>query len=406
MKRSATVVASLGVCDGAPPRAPQRPGDGLWIPPHHGRLRCAPPVNDCHSAAVHWACGGFAGRSVRCGGDLPSDRLFAAPRACTTPPRRLILLPSLVAAPVCVPLCVCLRRRSTVSELCNVLTQSAVPAGGLHLNRVDLCRACDLCAGGSCCDPQVWRADSDDCDVDGILELRAQRLVHYHSSSATNLDQHRAVWRRKLLRVLSHVCSRLHRALLQCGARARLVWAVPADYDRCCACRFSTRHRGRFWRRIVTTAIEACIQGYSWRSIKAARCPGTCCQYSSRLLLPQVLGRHQHLMDSRNSTTRTVSLHAHMRPLPCMRRNSPTCVPGGPGTTWRDRVNLGWAGQTSEFFIALAVMCFAGTCALCIIQPPPAHTTIQGESATLSPRNSALGASHSLDQETRSPYLD
>ena len=64
---------------------------------------------------------------------------------------------------------------------------------------------------------------------------------------------------------------------------------------------------------------------------------------------------------------------------------------GGPDTTWRDRVNLGWAGQTSVFFIALAAMCLAGTGALCTIQPPPA-SHVQGETtATFSTRHSALG---------------
>ena len=43
----------------------------------------------------------------------------------------------------------------------------------------------------------------------------------------------------------------------------------------------------------------------------------------------------------------------------------------GPGTTWRDRINLGWDGSSSEFFLALAVMCLAGTGALCLIRPSP-----------------------------------
>lgn len=43
------------------------------------------------------------------------------------------------------------------------------------------------------------------------------------------------------------------------------------------------------------------------------------------------------------------------------------------------------------FFIALAVMCLAGTGALCTIQPPPSSAHLQGETATLSPRHSALG---------------
>ena len=94
--------------------------------------------------------------------------------------------------------------RSTVSELCHLPTQSAVLAGGLDFNRVHLCRASYLGVGGSSGNPKVWRADGDDCDVDGVLELRAECIVHNHPDCATDVDQHRAVWRRKLrLRGLS-----------------------------------------------------------------------------------------------------------------------------------------------------------------------------------------------------------
>lgn len=64
---------------------------------------------------------------------------------------------------------------------------------------------------------------------------------------------------------------------------------------------------------------------------------------------------------------------------------------GGPGTTWRDRVNLGWAGQTSWFFMALAVMCLAGTGALCMIQRPLPAANLQGISAKPPPRPSIIG---------------
>eukprot|EP01046_Picozoa_sp_COSAG06_P063834 COSAG06_NODE_14994_length_1107_cov_14.618056_2_plen_106_part_01 len=42
----------------------------------------------------------------------------------------------------------------------------------------------------------------------------------------------------------------------------------------------------------------------------------------------------------------------------------------GVGTTWRDRVDLGWHSPASWFFLALAVMCLVGTGFLCMIRPP------------------------------------
>ena len=86
-----------------------------------------------------------------------------------------------------------------MSELRYFPAQPAVLAGGLHFNRFNLCRAGDLGVGGSGIHPQVWRTDGYDCDVDGIMELRAECLVYNHSGSATDICQHWAVWWRKFL---------------------------------------------------------------------------------------------------------------------------------------------------------------------------------------------------------------
>eukprot|EP01052_Picozoa_sp_SAG31_P029218 SAG31_NODE_2887_length_4948_cov_3.419468_1_plen_329_part_00 len=60
----------------------------------------------------------------------------------------------------------------------------------------------------------------------------------------------------------------------------------------------------------------------------------------------------------------------------------------GAGTTWRDRIVLGWNGTSSWFFILLAVMCAVGTLCLCFIRqtsidasPGPINMDAVGDAA-------------------------
>ena len=210
-----------------------------------------------------------------------------------------------------------------MSELRNLPTQSAVLGGGLDFNRVHLCRASYLGVGGSSRNPNVWRADGDDCDVDGILELRAECIVHNHPNCATDIDQHRAMWRCELRRrgffsLGGYLCFLASHCMLHYCTCLR--WSVPApmgaDYDSFVR-RFSTQRQVRFWRKIVTTAIGVFTQGYSWRSTKAVHFLGICCPFSSRSPRRRVLlDQLQERTVSRTTTTYIVRSQNQVASMP------------------------------------------------------------------------------------------
>ncbi len=347
---------------------------------------------DCSLALPHLHSGSATTNPCTASREVKCLVLLWPPITAETVATPFVPTQSAALASVCACLSVLMVRRSTMSELRYFSTQPTVLAGGFHFNRFNLCRARNLGVGCPGIYPQVWRTDGDDCDVDGILELRAECLVHNHSCSATDVDQHWAVWWRKflLVGVARYMCCVASRPLVHWYVHALRLFRLIAR----CVCKVLNTASGSFLAKNCDDSNRGLYSGIFMAFNQGSSLPGNllsiCFSFapSSTPTGGSASGADglEDDHDPHCESTRPVA----SIPIFVEQLSGALATPGGPDTTWRDRVILGWAGQTSIFFIALAAMCLAGTGALCTIQPPPA-SHVQGETDTVSKRHSSLG---------------